>query len=90
MEDWELLLNGGILQGGSAAKLDYVFFNHPQFAYKQLLAVASYFDDSVNAPYRVFVKAMKLVTTPEWAKWVNDENWPHGKGASFHRVLEFR
>jgi hypothetical protein len=41
---------------------------------------ASYFDDSVNAAHRIFVKAMKLVTTADGAKWVNDENWNHGKG----------
>jgi hypothetical protein len=81
MEDWQLMLNGTAYKAAALRNSsDYIFFNHPQFGYKQLLAVASYFDDSVNAPHRIFVKAMKLATTLDGAKWVNDESWNHGKG----------
>src|SRR5262249_42083755 len=80
-EDWDIKLNGKTYKAVALRNSSgYKYFKHPEFGYKQLLVVVSYFDAPVNASHRIFTKVMKLENDVDEARWRNDDTWNRGHG----------
>jgi len=90
LEDWELDLNGQqykfvTLRNSSGFKYE----QNPAYGYRNALVVASYRDDTVLAPHRIYVRALKLAFADKGSTWENDETWNGGKALVSVNAVHF-